>query len=248
MSAKRIIPVTTIACAGFLAVGIAGAAEPAKAAKPADKDRSARIDALAPFNALIAGWRCIGSPGGTDRNKDNWTESAAWIWKLAGEPQIRLKITGGRYWAEGVITYDFGKKHYVFSAVRPDKSTVVYTGDFNAGKDTLTVSSDSAGPDGLRERVVFRLLHENRYIIHVERAKGDGRFARVAELGCTKEGEPFGKLADYAKCVVSGGRGTSSVTYQGRQYLVCCSGCRDAFVSDPPKYIAEALQKGWLKP
>lgn len=220
------------------------AAEPAKLS---DKDRSAAIDALSPFNNLIAAWRCIGSPGGINRDKDNWTESAAWVWKLAGEPQVRLKITGGRHWAEGNVTYDLAKKHYVLSAVRPDKSTVVYTGEFDKTKETLTLTSAAAGADGLRERVILRLLHENRYLIFIERAKGEGRFARIAEIGCTKEGEPFGKMADYPKCVVSGGRGTGSATYQGKQYLVCCSGCRDAFLADPPKYIAEALKKGWLK-
>jgi hypothetical protein len=230
----------------FVALAATGATAPAaEPAKASDKDRSLQIDALGPFNNLIAAWRCIGS--GAERNKDNWTETAAWIWKLTGEPCVRLKITGGRFWSEGQVTYNLARKHYVLSAVRPDKTAVVYSGEFNAAGDTLTLSAEPAA-DGVRERVVLRLLHENRYLMQIERAKGDGRFAKVAELGCTKEGEPFGRLADYPKCVVSGGRGTGSVTYQGKQYLVCCSGCRDAFQSDPPKHIAEALAKGWLKP
>ena len=29
------------------------------------------------------------------------------------------------------------------------------------------------------------------------------------------------------------------VSFQGKTYYVCCSGCRDAFNEEPEKYIAE---------
>ena len=41
------------------------------------------------------------------------------------------------------------------------------------------------------------------------------------------------------ECIVSGGLGTMKVTYKGKDYYVCCSGCRDEFKSDPEKYIKE---------
>ena len=43
--------------------------------------------------------------------------------------------------------------------------------------------------------------------------------------------------------VVSGGRGTMTVTHDGTTYYVCCSGCRDEFKSDPEKYIKLAKEK-----
>jgi YHS domain-containing protein len=39
--------------------------------------------------------------------------------------------------------------------------------------------------------------------------------------------------------VVSGGKGTMPVSYKGKTYYVCCSGCRDEFKENPEKYIAE---------
>ena len=38
---------------------------------------------------------------------------------------------------------------------------------------------------------------------------------------------------------VSGGIGTIPVTYMGKTYYVCCTGCRDAFRDEPEKYIKE---------
>ncbi len=34
------------------------------------------------------------------------------------------------------------------------------------------------------------------------------------------------------------------VTYNGKEYYVCCSGCREEFKADPEKYIKEAAKKG----
>ena len=33
------------------------------------------------------------------------------------------------------------------------------------------------------------------------------------------------------------------VTYKGKDYYVCCSGCRDEFKANPEKYIKEAEAK-----
>ena len=40
-----------------------------------------------------------------------------------------------------------------------------------------------------------------------------------------------------------GGTGTSTVSFQGKTYYVCCSGCRDEFYATPAKYVAEFEKK-----
>jgi hypothetical protein len=40
-------------------------------------------------------------------------------------------------------------------------------------------------------------------------------------------------------CIVSGGLGKITVSYKGKTYYVCCSGCRDAFSDQPEKYVKE---------
>jgi YHS domain-containing protein len=38
---------------------------------------------------------------------------------------------------------------------------------------------------------------------------------------------------------VTGGLGTSTVSFGGKTYYVCCSGCRDEFNANPKKYVDE---------
>jgi hypothetical protein len=45
------------------------------------------------------------------------------------------------------------------------------------------------------------------------------------------------------ECVVSGGLGTMPVSYKGETFYVCCSGCKDAFVENPEKFIKEFKAK-----
>jgi len=40
------------------------------------------------------------------------------------------------------------------------------------------------------------------------------------------------------KCIVSGGLGTMSVSFDGKNYPVCCSGCAAAFNDDPQRWLS----------
>jgi len=50
---------------------------------------------------------------------------------------------------------------------------------------------------------------------------------------------PFAAGSAVPECVVTGGLGTATVTYMGKTYFVCCTGCRDEFNSDPAKYVKD---------
>ncbi|MCA9060042.1 MAG: YHS domain-containing protein [Planctomycetaceae bacterium] len=41
--------------------------------------------------------------------------------------------------------------------------------------------------------------------------------------------------------------GTITVSYMGRSYYVCCSGCKAAFEEDPAKWIARAAERAEKK-
>ena len=66
----------------------------------------------------------------------------------------------------------------------------------------------------------------------------------MAEVGYTREGT---RLADSdstgPECVVTGGLGTIPVSYNGKTYYVCCSGCKQAFDADPEGILAEFAQR-----
>ena len=50
---------------------------------------------------------------------------------------------------------------------------------------------------------------------------------------------------DYGEktCIISQGLGTIAVSYQGKTYWVCCSGCKAAFEDDPQRWIARAAEQ-----
>ena len=65
-------------------------------------------------------------------------------------------------------------------------------------------------------------------------------------MGLTKEGESFaagGSAADLPKCIVTGGAAAMSITYQGKSYPLCCSGCKDEFNDNPEKYIKKLAMR-----
>ena len=66
-------------------------------------------------------------------------------------------------------------------------------------------------------------------------------------IGCQRTGTSFALSdSDYGEktCVISQGLGTTAVSFQGKTYWVCCSGCKAAFEEEPAKWIArfEAIQ------
>ena len=76
--------------------------------------------------------------------------------------------------------------------------------------------------------------------------KGRTVFNKVYQVAANKEGESMaakGGAAQGPECIVTGGLGTITVSYKGKTYYVCCTGCRDAFNDNPEKYIAEAAKK-----
>lgn len=83
-----------------------------------------------------------------------------------------------------------------------------------------------------------------RFIYRVERKKaGSTLFTKDFIVAATREGEAIGAKESKNICVVSGGRGTTQVSYKGETFYVCCSGCADAFKENPEKYVKEFKAK-----
>ena len=215
-------------------VGLPASAADAPAA------RSPR-EALKPFNVLIGSWRATGTPVGTREEKQRgfWTESLSWEWQFKGsDAWLRAAWKGGKYFRGGELRYLPAKDVYQLTLQTPAKETLAFTGPL---KDHVLTLERVDGLKRETQRLVFTLLHANRFLYRYE-VKADDRplFARVYEVGVTKEGEPFAGAGDaHPECVVSGGLGTIKVEYQGKTYYVCCGGCRSAFKEDPEKFIKE---------
>ena len=200
-------------------------------------------DALSQLNGLVGSWRGVGM---LKRNspKGAWIEKAEWKWNYRGkQPAIEYVITkGDTHLKSAEITYHPKSKQYQLKAVLSEKLSRTYRGRFQKGK--LVFESQ---PDDQQQiyKVTITPLNEKRTLVLHEKRNEKQSFARREfEVGYTREGTSLAvRGAGERVCVVSGGKGTTAVTYKGETYYVCCSGCKQAFEDDPETIIAEYKSK-----
>jgi YHS domain-containing protein len=219
----------------------AAAVSSPKASEQARERAQARA-ALEEFNALIGGWRGVGQPK-RNSSKDAWTETGEWVWEISkSDASLHFTVKEGKLLHAGVLTYDIAKKRYTFAATLPDKSKRTYSGTLAGKKLALETEPDDSGKV---HQIVLTLLNEKRtLILFQERRHSERLFTRIAEVGYTREGT---KLAEEGgqgpECIVTGGKGTISMTYKGKTYWFCCTGCQGAFQDDPEGILAEAAER-----
>ncbi len=215
-------------------------------AEPAAKPASAK-EALQPFNGLIAAWKGTGYPDGTreERAKGFWVEKIEWSWLFQGEDvSLKVAVGEGKHFQSGELRYLMKPQEYQLRLVAADKSEQVFRGNIVAGKQKEVILALERTTDTEIQQITFTLLHSNRYLYQMATKPKDAKnFTRIWQVGATKEGEPFAEANKGPECIVSGGRGTMSVSHKGKSYYVCCGGCKDEFNADPEKYIKLAAEK-----
>lgn len=211
-------------------------------------------EALQPFNVLVGSWKGSGMPEGTkeERVAGAWEETVSWEWKFKDrDAWLEVTFTKGKYFTKGELRYAPNKDkdakeptRFTLTLTGTDKSTSTYAGSLT-DKDKVLALTRTDGPASEEQRLVFSLLHHNRHLYRFETrpANTTVAFTRKYQVGATKEGVAFADVPKGPECIVSGGLGTMKVTYKGKDYYVCCSGCRDEFRADPEKYIKEAEAK-----
>ena len=203
-------------------------------------------DALQPFNVLVGSWKGSGAPEGTrdERLAGAWEETIAWEWKFKEQDAcLTLTFTKGKHFTKGELHYTpetDGSPRFTLTLTGTDKSTATFAGTLDEKGKVLTLTRTD-GPAKEEQRLVFSLLHDNRHLYRLETrpANTTVAFTRKYQVGATKEGVAFADVPKGLECIVSGGKGTMKVTYKGKDYYVCCSGCRDEFKENPEKYIKE---------
>jgi hypothetical protein len=224
---KRILLCVAVA---LVALSPAPTAEAKKTAK----------QGLAELHDLIGSWKCTGNPlvGPKDERDKFWQEKIAWQWKFKDKDVwLAADLTKGKFYTKFEVRYVPDKETYQLKATTADKKTLDFSGKL-ANKKLTFERTDEKTKQG--ERLVFQLLHHNRYVLYFEERPADSKsFTQQYRVGSTKEGVPFASVDKGPECIVSGGLGTMTVSYKGKTYHVCCSGCRDAFRDEPEKYIRE---------
>ena len=213
-------------------------------------------EALQPFNVLVGSWRGSGVPEGTkeEREAGAWNETAEWLWQFKDQDAwLAVTFAKGKYFTKGELRYTPEKDQVRFTLklTTPDKSAATFVGSLVEKDKVQVLALDRTdGPSGEEQRLVFSLLHHNRHLYRFETrpASTTVAFTKKWQVGATKEGVPFADVPKDPECIVSGGVGTIKVTYKGKDYWVCCTGCRDAFKEDPEKFIKEAEAKAAKKP
>ena len=212
----------------------------------AESPKSAK-EALQPFNGLIAAWKGTGFPDGTreERAKGFWIEKIEWSWQFQGDAaRLKLTIAEGKHYTGGELRYLPKTNDYELNLATTAKTVETYVGKLNEGKQKEVILVLERTTDTQTQQITFTMLHSNRYLYQLSTKPKDAKnFARLYQVGATKEGEPFAEANKGPECIVSGGRGTMSVGYKGKTYYVCCSGCKDELNADPGKYIKIAVEK-----
>jgi hypothetical protein len=206
-------------------------------AADAPTDRQERLKVLQP---LIGAWRGVGQPqrGST---KDSWVEEATWSWSFEGDgPALAATLPKAKYFQSLRLIPAEKERSFNLLATPIDAlEPARYTGQLD-DQGQLILNAESPA-SGLPARLSFRFTAGNDRLLLLMEKPGatSGSFTRLAEVGYTRQGSGFGKIANQRECIVTGGLGTIEVTHAGKTYYVCCTGCRDYFNDNPEKVIAD---------
>ncbi|MCA9142995.1 MAG: hypothetical protein H6823_23045 [Planctomycetaceae bacterium] len=197
--------------------------------------------ALSKLQDYVGQWRGVGQVrrGST---QGAWSETSDWAWKFNdGKASLTFKVDDAKYFATGTLRAVDGDAAFELTA-ESENAKVTYVGRLDEDGSLVLDAADA--PDGQPARISIRQVADGkRMLVLFERRVGDDRFLRMAEVGYTREGSNFGKGTNYIECVVTGGVGTMPVTFEGKTYYVCCTGCRDLFNDDPAAVLAEYRER-----
>ena len=233
----------------------------ASAAEETEANVKAVIQKLQPLQVILGQWR-----GTTRREYEGFkaVDNHEWVWDLQtnpDQPALVVKSDKSPYIRNGRITWDIMLDQFILTAddsagvsrrflgtfTEPvheivgsdDKMHRVFRLEFNQDEDTRV-----AGETPVEFwQIAFAQQENNRYLLEIGQRRAKTEFRRFDTVSTQREGTSFALSdSDYGEktCIISEGLGTTLITYKGRDYWVCCSGCKAAFEEDPEKWIARA--------
>lgn len=256
-------PLSLNALAGRQPAAAASATESVSAAERERLIQSV-IEKLQPLQVLLGQWR-----GTTRREYEGFkaVDAHAWVWDLQTTPEqpaLVMQSDKSPYLRTARLTWDTARQQFALTATDATGSTRQYYGDFTepvreeVGSDDklhrvfrLALNQDEAALVGDSRptefwQIAFVQQENNRYLLEVGQRRGKADFRRYDTVSTQREGTSFALSdTDYAErtCIISEGLGTIEVSYRGRSYWVCCTGCKAAFEEDPEKWIARSAKR-----
>jgi YHS domain-containing protein len=224
--------------AGVLGLaGAAGVAQPDKKSKPEDQAKAKK--ALQEVQDFIGQWNLEGTQK-VGAKTEAWKEKVSWSWKFKdGDPSLTVTFAEGKgkYYQSGELKYDVEGKKYVLTLTPAGKDDKPQVFDGTFAKGALTVTRKDAKTGDVYRLKMNTAAEGVRFVLKSEKQEGGrGLFADQYAMNGNKDGEALAGGAKKPECIVSGGAASIPVSYNGKTYYVCCSGCRDEFNADPKKY------------
>jgi YHS domain-containing protein len=234
---KRTIGLAAVAAAVLGLATTGGVAQPDKKAKPEDLAKAKK--ALQEVQDFIGLWNLEGTQK-TGAVTMAWKEKVNWGWKFKdGDAWLIVDFAEGKgkYYLNGELRYNVEKKKYVLTLTPAgkDEPAQVFEGDYTKG----ALKAERKDPKtGDVYRVTMNTVSEGeRMTMKFEKQDGGkGLFSSQFAMNGPKDGLVSGGPKK-PECIVSGGAATIQVSYNGKTYYVCCTGCRDEFNANPTKYV-----------
>lgn len=205
--------------------------------------------ALATCNGLIGSWKGVAQPvRGSAKGAWNMGMDIRWNFK-DNHANLFFEYRDG-YFETAELRPGKKTDEFELIATRIEGKVTIAEKDkkvkFNGTRtaDGKLILTNESVVEFLPERMTLQVVAAgDRMTILYEKSTGEGKFARLSEVGFTREGSGFGKGGGGPECIVTGGAGTISVDYKGQTYYVCCGGCRDAFKDSPEQILAEYKER-----
>lgn len=218
--------------------------------------RQAAITALQPFQTLLGKWRGITNKKVADMSA---IDNPDWVWDLRTDkarPALVMQSSDGTYFRRLRMTGAEASDTFRLTATGADGRERQFEGTlaepvelFQEGGTTVQhkfrLLFNETGDDKDRWQLAIVQQNNDRYLVELSRIRPTG-LQRIDTIGHQRQGTSVAKSdTDFGekKCIISGGLGTISVSYKGKTYWVCCTGCQAAFNEDPESWLRDAAKK-----
>ncbi len=220
-----------------LAATLGLAAEPEK--KPTPEEAAKAKKALQELQDFIGVWNLEGTQKAGAKT-EAWKEQVSWSWRFKGDDawlSVSFAEGKGKYYSKGELRYTVKDKKYQLALTGADKSEQVFEGE-RTRDGALKLERKDAKTGDVYRLTLYTLADGVRFAFKMEKQDGGkGLFATAYQMAGNKEGESIAATVKKPECIVTGGAATIKVSYMGKDYFVCCSGCRDAFNENPEKFL-----------
>jgi len=151
------------------------------------------------------------------------------------------------------LTYDPPTNQFQMKTTGPEDEQRTFVGEYSVPVEEIQIGDkihrvyklqlNEVAPADPKDawQVVLNQQENNRYLLELSKQRGSN-WQRFETIAAQRKGTSFALSdTDYKDkaCIISGGLGTIQVSYQGKSYWVCCTGCKAAFEEEPARWIAE---------